>query len=129
MAGRTLVVQSAQYMSEPSFYASTIPDCDAFRSVTIANQSSSTFAFVYLDGQTSGTPVLAIAPGSVVTFPIMPSRAVSFSFTVGAGAKADGAITIHVDSVPMSASGFQNYNTTTTLVWDQGAWDSPSWGA
>lgn len=107
-------------------------DGGAIRSYTIGNFTSATTVVVYTGTNGyNGTPaIFAVQPGNVMTMPCSVYDGLSFVFVVKAGAGADGSVTIHVDSTPQAAAGFQVPTQATEWVWDSSAWDGGAvWGA
>ena len=126
MPGRSVTVTAASYRDVTLWAENS--EFAAIRSVTVTNQSSAMMVAVYLASSAGGTPYTVVAPMSNITLPCQDSRAVTFRFIPPVANVIDGAISCHVDSEPLAASGFTSGSRGVTLVWDQGAWDNANWG-
>lgn len=80
------------------------PRADAIRSFTVGNQTTLATVYVYLGSLVNGGAYYKVTAGSNITLPCQDQN--SITFVVVNGQSNDGTIFLHVDSAPLSASGF-----------------------
>lgn len=101
--GKTDFIGNMVGLAQRVYYAKTY-SMDAIRSVSVFNPSPTTSVNVYIGSSPDSKPI-TIPPNFSQTMPIQPSAAVTLTFPNAAN---DGTVIfVHIDTVQLTANGFQ----------------------
>ena len=127
MAGRSQTLSGGASLNVPFTWGSRDlygrKRDEEIASFTVVNRTAATTVFVFFGQGNEGQPIITVAPGAVITLPIMPTSWLTFDFSPKPNVDS-GFIYFHIDTEALTASssvisinaqGSNSVNGYTTL--------------